>query len=75
MYYIMTELNKLTKKELLNIISKMKKQELIDIINNKFGGGTSENKNVIKKNIIFNKLKLNKKINNAMANDEIYDNV
>jgi len=64
------ELNKLTKNELLEILSNFKKKELIEIIDNKIGGNINNAERIP---IKFNKNKLNKKINNAMANDPIYN--
>jgi Mg/Co/Ni transporter MgtE len=75
----MNNLNKLSKNDLLTIISKMKKTELVKIINNKIGGADEvvikETQNAVRKSIVFNRSKLNKKVNNAMANDEIYRKV
>lgn len=62
--------NNLTKKELLNIISKMKKKELVEIVNNKYGG--NENSPVVKTPINF-KSKINKKNNSIMKNNEQYN--
>jgi len=67
-----TELHKLKKKELLNILSKLKKNEIIEIINNKIGGNLNSNE-VERTPIQFNKNKLNKNVNNAMANDRLYN--
>jgi hypothetical protein len=68
------------KSELLNIISKMKKQELIQIINNKIGGVNelviTETKNAIRKELVFNKSKVNEKNSlNVMANDPKYNKI
>jgi hypothetical protein len=72
-------LDKLSKSDLLTIIGKMKKTELVKIINNKIGGADEvvikETQNAIRKSIVFNKSKLNKNVNNAMANDKIYNKV
>jgi hypothetical protein len=72
-------LDKLTKSDLLTIIAKMKKAELVKIINNKIGGSDEvvikETQNAIRKSIVFNKSKLSKNVNNAMANDKIYNKV
>jgi hypothetical protein len=67
-----TDLYKLKKKELLNILSKFKKNEIIEIINNKIGGNLNSNE-VERTPIQFNKNKLKKNINNAMANDRLYN--
>ena len=64
------DLNKLTKKDLLQILSKLNKYQLIEIINNKIGGNDSNAERIP---IKFNKNKLDKKINIAMANDPIYN--
>lgn len=64
------DLNKLTKNELLQILSKLKKNQLIEILNNKIGGNDS---NAERTPIKFDKKKLDKKINIAMANDPIYN--
>ena len=73
------QLNKLSKNQLLGIISKMKKDELIKIINSKIGGANEavikETQNAIRTSIVFNKNKLNRNVDNAMANDKIYNNV
>jgi hypothetical protein len=66
-------LDKLKKKELIEIISNFKKEELVKIINNKVGG--ENNNNVVRTPIKFNKNKLNKIVNNAMANDKLYNHV
>lgn len=68
-------LNSLTKLELLEIIGKMKKEDLIKIINNKIGGTEELIKQTTtssRKAIIFDKSKLLKKNNLAMANDNLY---
>jgi hypothetical protein len=69
-------LNNLTKKELLEIISNMKKKDLVNIIMNQNGGSNEENKEKkvsSRKEIVFNQNKLNK-LNNglSMANDNLY---
>ena len=70
------KLNKLSKKELLEIIGGMKKKDLIDIIENKVGGGDEEILKItntsIRKSIVYNKSKLNNSNNLAMANDNLY---
>lgn len=69
------KLNSLTKNELLEIISKMKKADLINIIENKLGGSgeiIKQTSTSSRKAIIFNKNKVNKKNNLAMANDNLY---
>jgi len=66
----MKDLNKLTKKDLLDILSKLKKNQLIELINIKIGGNDA---NAERTPIKFNKDKLNKKINIAMANDPLYN--
>ena len=77
-------LNKLTKKNLLKIISKMKKNELITVItnnSNKVGGSNEtvikETENAIRKVIMYDQRKnMNKKsINNAMANNRLYNKI
>jgi hypothetical protein len=68
-------LNKLTKKELLEVISKMSKKDLIMIINNKLGGAGELIKNTstsTRTALIFDKNKKNKIL--SMANDELYLN-
>jgi hypothetical protein len=68
-------LNNLSKKELLEIISNMKKKDLINIIENKFGGKEEiikQTSTSSRKAIVFDKNKANKKINLAMANDNLY---
>ena len=73
------ELNKLKKKELVNIISILNKKDLVDVINchmkkeSKSGGGViiSRTKNAIRESLNFNVSKLQNK-NIAMANDNIY---
>jgi hypothetical protein len=63
-------LEKLNKKELLSIISKIKKSELISIINQQIGGGN----NAIRKEIKFNINKLNnKEETNALKNNNLYN--
>lgn len=83
------KLNKLTKKELIEIISKFKKESLISfilnkkIILNKKGGENNENKqthNATRKNILFDEIKSleakNSKNNkNTMANNSLYNNI
>ncbi len=66
-----TQLNKLKKTELLNIISKMSKKDLINIINIKYGGndGTS------KINIEYNPSINNKKNINPMSNNDTYERI
>jgi hypothetical protein len=69
-------MEKLTKKDLINIISKMKKKDLIQIIKTQVGGGNE----AIRSSIIFNKTKLkNKNTSNtsniSMNNDNIYNEV
>jgi len=69
------KLNNLTKNELLEIISKMKKKDLINIIENKLGGSgeiIKQTSTSSRKAIVFNKNKVNKKNNLAMANDNLY---
>jgi hypothetical protein len=76
------KLNKLTKKELLNIISKMKKEELVNVISNQIGG-ENKNKNIIKETenairryIIFDKDKVKENDErNSMANNSIYNKI
>jgi len=79
-------LNKLTKKELIQIISKFKKESLISFILNKKGGENNmnnmnnENKfiktnNAIRKFILFNKNKSLEKENNVMANNNLYNKI
>jgi len=75
-----SNLNKLTKKELLNIVSKMKKEDLVHIIENKIGGGNEtiikQTNNAIRKTISFNKNKANKISEEiAMANNKLYNEV
>ena len=68
-------LNNLSKKELLEIISNMKKKDLINIIENKFGGYDEiikQTSTSSRKAIVFDKNKVNKKNNLAMANDNLY---
>jgi hypothetical protein len=77
-----SDLNKLTKIELLSIIQKMKKDDLINIIQNKIGGGNSniikETNNAIRRSIKVNKNKL-RNINiesnnsNTMGDDILYN--
>lgn len=74
------QLNYLKKSELLSIISKMKKSELIQIINNKIGGNNEpiikETKNAVRKELVFNKNKINQNNNsNVMANDPKYNSI
>ncbi len=74
------KLNYLKKSELINIISKMKKSELIEIINNQIGGVNEsiikETKNAVRKELIFNKSKINEKNSlNVMANDPKYNKI
>lgn len=67
-------MDKLTKKDLINIIAKMKKKDLIKIIETQVGGSNDASRIPI----IFNrrKLKSNQNQNNeAMANDVIYNEV
>ncbi len=73
-------LQKLNKKELLEIIGKMKKTELINIINIKQNGGSNsvktETKNAIRTPLQFNKLLENEQNNNnihVMSNNKIYN--
>jgi len=69
------KLNNLNKKELLEIISKMRKSDLIKIIENKLGGSAEIIKQTSTSSrtaIVFNKNKVNKEINLAMANDNLY---
>ena len=75
-------LNKMTKKELLKIISKMKKAELVTVIannSNKVGGSNEtvikETENAVRKMIIYDERKNNKNINNAMANNRLYNKI
>ena len=79
-----SNLKKLTKNELLNIISHMKKDELINIIESKSGGGDEniikETNLAIRKSIKINKSKLNEvnKLNNnkyIMSNNNLYKNI
>ncbi len=69
-------LNNLTKKELLEIISNMKKKDLINIIMNQNGGNIEGNnkKTTVssRKEIVFNENKLNKTNSLSMANDNLY---
>jgi hypothetical protein len=67
------KLKLLSKKELIEIISKMKKEELIKIIEGKKGGS-----DVTREPIIFDiKKKESKNITNniAMQNDKLYNNI
>ena len=74
-------LNKMTKKELLKIISKMKKAELVTVIannSNKVGGSNEiiikETKNAVRTPITYDQRRNNKKNhNNAMANNNLYN--
>ena len=69
------KLNSLNKSELLKIISNMKKKDLINIIETKFGGSEEiikETSSSSRKAIVFDKNKVNKKNNLAMANDNLY---
>jgi hypothetical protein len=68
-----TNLNNLTKKELLNVISKMKKKDLIEIISLKIGG--FETKYAIREPIEFNENKVKAKDNNVMADNNIYNKI
>lgn len=77
-----SNLQKLTKDELLKIIKKMKKDDLVQIIENKIGGGNSniikETNNAIRRSIKINNSKL-KNINfeninsNTLGDDTIYN--
>jgi len=71
-----TNLEHLTKNELLNIIGKMKKIDLINIINSKTGGGTNSVRTPItfKKNTNkpLNTMSNNKKYNNMYISNEEY---
>ena len=77
-----SNLQKLTKDELLKIIKKMKKDDLVQIIENKIGGGNSniikETNNAIRRSIKINSSKL-KNINfeninsNTLGDDTIYN--
>lgn len=71
------KLNLLSKKELIEIISKMKKKELIQILENKIGGsGELNNSKVTREPIILNLTKKEVKKNNiAMQNDQLYNNI
>ena len=65
------KLKLLSKKELIEIISKMKKKELIQILENKIGGGE-----VTRNPIILNLTRKEVKKNNiAMQNDQLYNNI
>ena len=67
------KLKLLSKKELIEIISKMKKEELIKIIESKKGGGSD----ATREPIILDKKK-SKNLNHniaAMNNDELYNNI
>jgi hypothetical protein len=69
------KLNSLNKSELLKIISNMKKKDLINIIETKFGGSEEiikETSSSSRKALVFDKNKVNKKNNLAMANDNLY---
>jgi hypothetical protein len=68
-----TNLNNLTKKELLNVISKMKKKDLIEIISLKVGG--FETKYSIREPIQFNENKVKTTDNNVMADNNIYNKI
>ena len=68
------KLKLLSKKELMEIISKLKKKELIQIIENKMGGG-SNNSKVTREPIIFDSTKVKKKNNIAMQNDQLYNKI
>ena len=80
-----SNLKKLTKNELLNIISHMKKDELINIIESKSGGGDEniikETNIAIRKSIKVNRNKLNQINNNndnnkyIMSNNNLYKNI
>lgn len=80
-----SNLSKLSKSELLNIISHMKKDELINIIEYKSGGGDEniikETNLAIRKSIKVNRSKLNElnksKNNNKyiMSNNNLYKNI
>ena len=69
-------LNKLTKTDLLNIISKMKKNDLIQIIGGSNGEILQQTNTAVRTAIEFNisKVKNNNK-KNAMANDKLYNNM
>lgn len=71
-------LNKLTKKELIQIISKFKKESLISFILNKKGGENEKNSNNVstREFILFNKSKNIKTNNkNIMANNKLYNTI
>ena len=71
-------LNKLTKKELIQIISKFKKESLISFILNKKGGENEINSNNVstREFILFNKSKNIKTNNkNIMANNKLYNTI
>lgn len=73
-------LEKLTKKELINKISKMSKKNIVKMLSNQKGGEQTENNSseVIIQPIIFNPLNMqnNKNKNkNIMRNNKIYEGV
>ena len=77
-------LEKLTKKELINKISKMSKKNIIKILNNQKGGSETEQSKtniseVIIQPIIFNPLNMknnkDKNKKNTMRNNKIYEGV
>jgi hypothetical protein len=79
-----SNLNKLTKSQLLNIISHMKKVDLINIIEVKSGGDGNiikETNLAIRKSLKINISKLNNKSNNKsnnnliMSNNKLYENI
>jgi hypothetical protein len=80
------ELSKLTKKELLEIISKMNKNKIIKMLTNKHGGENEKEKNnkaqnnkvqnieITTENIKFNPYVIIDK-NNIMKNNRIYNKI
>ena len=72
-------LNKLTKKELIQIISKFKKECLISFILNKKGGENNKNSNSVstREFIFYNKNKNITTTNdtNIMANNKLYNSI
>jgi len=71
-------LNKLTKKELIQIISKFKKESLISFILNKKGGENEKNSNNVstREFILFNKSKnITTNNKNIMANNKLYNTI
>jgi hypothetical protein len=73
-------LEKLTKKELINTISKMSKKNIIKMLINQSGGmveGNVYTSEIITEPIVFNPsvIKNKNKNNNIMRNNKIYENV